>query len=319
MQAPIELLERGDELATVGRALDAAAEGAGRLVMIEGEAGAGKTSLLSAAAGLGASREMLVLRARGGEHERDFAYGVARQLFELVLADETRRGELLQGMAAGVAPIFSPEPPQNESGPFAVQHGLYWLVADLAEAAPLLLVVDDAQWADLASLRALVYIARRLEGLPVALVFAIRTGETGPVDPLLDELRREPGAMPIVPEPLTEEAASLLAGSELGQSPTPKFAAACHRASSGNPFLIVELLRALAAEQVAPSDENADRLEGIAAAGVSRSILARLARLGDVSWKSPVWCRSWSPAPRSSTSPPSPESASTRPPRPARA
>ena len=86
---------------------------------------------------------------------------------------------------------------------------------------------------------------------------------------------------PIVPEPLTEAAASALAGSELGQSPTPRFSAACHRVSSGNPFLIVEMLRALAAEQTSPSDENADRLEEIAAAGVSRSILARLTRLGD--------------------------------------
>jgi DNA-binding CsgD family transcriptional regulator len=281
MQAPIELLERGDELATIGRALDAAEGGAGRLLMVEGEAGAGKTSLLAVAAGLGAEREMLVLRARGGEHERDFAYGVARQLFEPVLADGARRAELLQGTTAAIAPIFSPDSPQGESGPFAIQHGLYWLVADLAEAAPLLLLVDDAQWADLATLRALVYTARRLEGLPVTLVVAIRTGETGPADPLLDELRREPGVTPIVPEPLTEAAASLLAGSELGQSPTPKFAAACHRVSSGNPFLIVELLRALAADETAPSDENADRLEGVAAAGVSRSILARLARLGD--------------------------------------
>jgi DNA-binding CsgD family transcriptional regulator len=279
--APIELLERGDELATIGRTLDAAEAGAGRLSMLEGEAGAGKTSLLDAAARLGAEREMLVLRARGGENERDFAYGVVRQLFETILAGEARRAELLRGTAAGAAPVFSPGTTQTESEPFAVQHGLYWLVADLADAAPLLLLVDDAQWADLASLRALVYIARRIEGLPVSIAVAIRTGEPGPADELLDELRREPGVGLIVPEPLTSAAASQLAGSELGEKPTQKFAAACHRASAGNPFLIVELLRALAAENVAPSDESADRLEGIAAAGVSRSILARLARLGD--------------------------------------
>lgn len=281
MKALDELLERGDELATVRRALDAAEGGTGRLLIVEGEAGAGKTSLLGATAGLGAEREMLVLRARGGEYERDFAYGVARQLFEPILADEARRAELLQGTTAAVAPIFSPGPQQSESGAFAVQHGLYWLVADLAETAPLLLLIDDAQWADLATMRALVYIAHRLEELPAALAVAIRTGETGPTDPLLDELRREPGATPIVPEPLTEAAAATLAGSELGQNPTPKFSAACHRVSSGNPFLIVELLRALAAERISPSDENADRLEEIAAAGVSRSILARLAGLGD--------------------------------------
>jgi predicted ATPase len=276
------LLERGDELTTIERILDAAIAGDGGLLMVEGEAGAGKTSLLGACARLGAVRGMRVLRARGGEYERDFPYGVVRQLFEPPLAEQADRAEPLSGTAAMAAPVFSGEAGASGGGePFAVQHGLYWLLADLAEASPLLLAVDDAQWADLASLQALAYIARRLEGLPVSLVLGVRVGEPGAHQALLDELRREPGVELLTPKPLAETAVSELAARELGAGPSQLFAAACCRASAGNPFLVVELLRALAADGIAPSDPNADRLEEIAAAGVSRSILLRLGRLGD--------------------------------------
>ncbi|HMJ72515.1 MAG TPA: AAA family ATPase [Solirubrobacterales bacterium] len=282
MPATSALLERKGELATIERTLGEAAAGAGGLLLIEAEAGAGKTSLLDEIGRMGNERRALVLRARGGEYERDFTYGVVRQLLEPPLADETRRAELLTGTAALAAPIFDDDvAAKAASEPFAMQHGLYWILADLAGSELLVLLVDDAQWADLASLRAIAYFARRIEGLRVALAVAIRSGEPGPQQSLLDELHREPGVRLIVPAPLTEAATSALAGKELGEAPSTSFGAACHRASAGNPFLVVELLRALAAEQISPSDENADRLEGIAAAGVGRSILIRLSRLGE--------------------------------------
>src|SRR5439155_111846 len=63
-----------------------------------------------------------------------------------------------------------------------VQHGLYWLVANLCERSPVLLAVDDLHWADPASARWLVYLARRLGDLPAVLVAAIRSPEPG-IDP----------------------------------------------------------------------------------------------------------------------------------------
>jgi DNA-binding CsgD family transcriptional regulator len=281
MPATIPLLEREEELATIEELLAAAREGFGGLLTIEGEAGAGKTSLLAAASSLAAAEGMLLLRARGGEYERDFPYGVVRQLFEPILAEETRRAELLTGSASLAAPVFEPEAaPQEGSDAFGVQHGLHWLVADLAASAPLALLVDDAQWADLTSLRALAYIARRLEGLPVALALTVRTGETGAHVELLDALRREPESRLVVPSPLSTEAAAALVAEELGHQVTEHFAQACCSATTGNPFLLVELLRALDSEGAEPTDENAERLTQIAAAGVSRSILARLGQLG---------------------------------------
>jgi predicted ATPase len=163
------LLEREAELARVAALLDAVQDGSGRLLTIEGEAGAGKTALLEAAAALAGERRMRVLRARGGEFERDFPYGVMRQLFEPLLADEGARKELLTGTADLAAPVFEPADSIQEGDPLAVQHGLYWLTADLAGGTPTVLLVDDAQWADMASLHALAYGGRRFEGLPVLL------------------------------------------------------------------------------------------------------------------------------------------------------
>jgi DNA-binding CsgD family transcriptional regulator/tetratricopeptide (TPR) repeat protein len=281
MPATTALLEREGELATIEELLGSAREGSGGLLTIEGEAGAGKTSLLAAASDLAADKGMLLLRARGGEYERDFPYGVVRQLFEPILAEPARRAELLTGTASLAAPVFEPETAPKEGGdPFAVQHGLYWLAADLAATAALVLLVDDAQWADLDSLRALAYLARRREGLSAALALAVRTGEAGERVELLDALRREPDSRLIVPPPLSAAATAALVAAELGHPPSEHFTEACRGATAGNPFLLIEMLRALGSEGVEPSDENTERLARLAGAGVSRSILARLGQLG---------------------------------------
>ncbi|MGC1852200.1 MAG: AAA family ATPase, partial [Solirubrobacterales bacterium] len=218
MAAKTALLEREKELARIERTVDSAAAGRGGLLTIEGEAGAGKTTLLAAAGTLGEEREMLVLRARGGEFERDFPYGVVRQLFEPTLTG-SRREELLGGVAAPAAPVFEPTaaPPEG-ADPFAVQHGLNCLVAALTEAGPVLMLVDDAQWADLASLRALVYAGRRLGKLPAVLALTVRTGEPGEHETLLDELRREPGAQTIEPAALSTAAAATLVAARTGRA-----------------------------------------------------------------------------------------------------
>ncbi len=275
------LLERDEELATIERLLAAAERGGGGVMVIEGEAGAGKTSLLGAAAEMAAGREMLLLRARGGEYERDFPYGVVRQLFEPVLHDRARRAELLSGSAAFAAPVFEPGAEAAEGG--AIEHGLYWLAADLAATAPLLLVIDDAQWADLASLQALIYIARRLDGSPAAMAVGVRTGEPGFHEELLDELRREAPERLIEPSPLTAEAAATLVTGETGIESTPRFAQACCEATAGNPFLMAELARALGSAELDHSEESVECLTKAAAAGVSHSIRTRLVRLGEQS------------------------------------
>src|SRR5919198_2698721 len=99
-----QLLERSEELARIESALVEARAGRGTFVVIEGPAGIGKTALLAAARTAAADGGMRVLRSRGTELERDFAFGVVRQLFEppLAQATELERADLLLG-AGGVA------------------------------------------------------------------------------------------------------------------------------------------------------------------------------------------------------------------------
>src|SRR5690348_731022 len=139
------LHERERELAAVELLL---ARG-GRVLVIEGRAGIGKTALAEEA---GRRAEVLghkVVRARGSELEAGFAFGVVRQLFErLADAGAAEREALLAGPAAAVRPLLSGSLAEDPVGGslFAVLHGLYWLVANLAASRPLLIVVDDAHW-----------------------------------------------------------------------------------------------------------------------------------------------------------------------------
>src|SRR5215467_318693 len=107
------VLERERELEQIGAAMADAIRGAGGVLLLEGPAGIGKTTLANAAVHEGRSRGMRVLRAAGRELERDFPYGVARQLVDRVLRtlDVTERERLLDGAGAAVAALqLAPAP-----------------------------------------------------------------------------------------------------------------------------------------------------------------------------------------------------------------
>jgi hypothetical protein len=216
------VLEREHELAEIEALLSAALAGTGRLLVIAGEAGIGKSTLLGAAVSRADERGLRVLAASGGALETEFAYGVARQLF----------GGTTELRGAAAAPALGLAD-AGRAGSFELQHGLYWLTSDLADAAPLLVAVDDVQWADPDSLGFLAYLARRLDDLRVALLLAVREGEPCPAPEILAGLRA--GGRELVPAPLSEEAVrSWLGDGEL--------AAACYEACGGNPFLLHALL-----------------------------------------------------------------------------
>ena len=87
------------------------------------------------------------------------------------------RERLLSGSATAAARVFDPLDAGGDSaapGGLAAVHGLFWLTANLAAEGPLCLVIDDLQWSDPASLRFLIYLAHRLEGLGVMIVAAAR-------------------------------------------------------------------------------------------------------------------------------------------------
>ena len=102
------LLERGSEQECIRAAAQHAIAGAGSVIVVEGPAGIGKTSLLDDACAEAAAAGAAILRARGGSLESGVAYGAVRLLLERPLADldDVARGRVLSGAAALAAPAL---------------------------------------------------------------------------------------------------------------------------------------------------------------------------------------------------------------------
>jgi len=281
------LLERDVQLAALRALADAARSGGGRFVVVEGSAGIGKTRLLAEARAITRSGGMRVLAARGGELEGEFAYGIVRQLFEplLAAASPDLRAELLSGPAALITPLLGASQPAGSQdvaaeGSFAIVHGLYWLAANVALQRPTLLAIDDLHWADTPSLRWLLYLTRRLEGVPLLVVAGTRPPEGEGHDPMLvAELIADPEGAAIRPGPLGRASIAVLARGLHGLEPDEAFCAALQTATGGNPLFVGAVLDAVAREGISPTAEHAARLLEIGAQGVSRAVGLRLGRL----------------------------------------
>jgi DNA-binding CsgD family transcriptional regulator len=273
------LVERDAELTAIAMALDAALEGAGRALVLDGEAGAGKTRLLAEADALAEERRMSRLRARGTELERGFPFGAMRQLMERRVAElsETERDELLAGTAAPASELLrdaplADVPPRDIS--FALVHGLYWVCARLAEREPIVVLVDDFHWLDGPSAQALAYLIERVDELAIAVVLAVRTGVADP----LGGVRRLEGASAVegvTLRPLSELGTGRVLTELLGTH-HPSFGATAHRVTAGNPFLLRELALAVASEGIETDDHGARRIAELAPATVTRWALGRL-------------------------------------------
>lgn len=281
------LLERDAALAQIDQHLFDAIAGRGSLLLLEGPAGIGKTRLLMATVQRAHELGISTLSARGSELEREFAYGIVRQLFEAPLIAESppERAELLAGAAGRAARLFGVAVPEDDAAEplldpsFAILHGLYWLCANLGRRSPLLLCVDDAHWADPASLRFLSYLARRLAEFPVAVVAATRPAQSPEASPLLAALATEPSAGILVLAPLSEQAVAELVRLGLATDVEVAFARTCHEVTGGVPFLVQELVRTIADEGIVPTAAAASQVKALAPGTVSQSVVQRLNRL----------------------------------------
>jgi DNA-binding CsgD family transcriptional regulator len=285
------LLERDRELEWIGECLLLARQGRGGALVVEGPAGIGKTALLAVARDAAEGEGFRVLRARGAELEREFAFGVVRQLVEPVLAgaSEEERSQLLDGppgVAArllglpGLGDVVATAAPIAPDPSFAVLHGLYWLCANLTAQQPLALVVDDAHWADGASLRFLAFLLPRLEELHVVVLLGARPAEAGESRELLAALTMDTATDVITVGPLSTRGVATLVAVALGVEPEPAFAAACWKATGGTPFLVCTLVDALRDEQIAPIAASAAKVQDVATDSLSRWAMLRLVRLG---------------------------------------
>jgi DNA-binding CsgD family transcriptional regulator len=269
------LRERERELA----AIEALLGHRGGVLLLEGGAGIGKTSLVEVACSRADEAGHEVVRARGSALEAGFAFGVVRQLFERRLAGAAagEREMLLAGPAAAAWPLLSSEPAARPAGDssFAVLHGLYWLVVNLTASRPLLIAVDDAHWADEPSLRWLAYLAPRLEGLAAGMLVALRQGDPAAMAAPLLAVRAE--AAPVLrPTLLSEQAVSAVVRAAAGGKVGDELCSAVYAACGGNPLYLAELLRAadfsgrpLGAQE--PAELLSGGMEGIAWQVVTRA------------------------------------------------
>ncbi len=241
-------------------------------MLFEGPAGIGKTRLLDELRRRAEHQGLQVLEARAGLLEREFAFGVVRQLLEPVAAPE-----LMAGPAAAARAVLSDAGPTE--GTFPILNALFRLVETLARSHPLALCIDDLQWSDPASLRFTAYLARRVANLPVLIATTIRSGEPDADEALLGELAQEPVTLALTPRPLTRHATAGLIRLRLDDEPDDAFTAACRDVTAGNPLLLRQLLNALSAEGVIPDAGHADAVRAIGPRAVARTVLLRLGRL----------------------------------------
>ncbi len=214
----LKLLERGPEIALVTRVLERARAGEGRRLLIAGPPGIGKSSLLDIASALATERGMGLLRGEGFEEASGLAFAVTDQLL----------GEVPSRGAPG-----GPEGDPQATAARLAQH-----VLELASAQPLLLAVDDAQWADGPTLRWLATLATRLPGAAILLALAVRSGTSAPDVAAWRRLVDPRRAAVLRPAPLSDGAAATLLGGRLGREPGADVVNACQREARGNPFLL---------------------------------------------------------------------------------
>ena len=280
------LLERVRELDTLRAGLSRARATDGALLLIEGPPGVGKTALMREARTEAERAQVRPLEARGSELEQPFAFGVVRQLLEPVVREAAGRTgtDLFAGGAGPAARLFEPDEQQHPAAEvgFEALHSLYWLMVNITDQIPVLVSVDDCQWADRDSLRFLAYLAQRIEGLPVTMLLAGRPLDPADTEagPLWAQLAARPTAIALYPQPLSQPAAMAWTREQLGTGAAEEFCRACHAATGGNPLFLRELLRALDAAGVEPSAAAAAEVQTVGPAAVRRFVRYRLAGLG---------------------------------------
>jgi DNA-binding NarL/FixJ family response regulator len=255
------LYGRRRERARIAALLAAARQGRGGALVVRGEAGIGKHALLLDAAeqahGFG------VLRGTGYESEAEVAFAGLQQLLGPVLGRLDRlpapQADALRG-AFGLADV--------EANRFLVELGVLSLLAAVAAERPLLCLLSQARWLDAASAGALVFAARRLEDVPIAMLFAARD----------DDLRRfeSPGLPELRLGGLAPDDASELLDAQVGNL-APAVRERVIQEAGGNPLALLELPASLSGEQRTGRMPLPERLP--LTARLERAFLERFRRL----------------------------------------
>ena len=270
------LLEREDEMRLVGSALDRARDAVGSVLVLAGPLGNGKTALLRALPGHPGATSFFVSHASATLMERGRAFGVVRQLLEPVLAGTPPQE--WTGLAALARPVFrrdglGQDASHLDDAERSVQLGLLSLGRELSRSRPLLLLVDDLQWADDQSLVALDVLARRIRQLRAVLAVTVREGDPRARLPAVASILAAASRW-MRPRPLSPYAAADLVRTRLGRDCAPAFVLACHEATGGNPLMLTSLALAWAVSGRPPTATHADLVRAMRPAQVRERLVA---------------------------------------------
>ncbi|MDP1821358.1 MAG: AAA family ATPase [Acidimicrobiales bacterium] len=266
------LVGRGVEIAFLQGLVAALADGQGAVVVVEGEAGIGKTRLLDEISDAGGDLGAAVHRGEAHPFDRARPFGPIVDALGLVRSSADPRRAELAALLAGAA------------GPADVGHRVIENVVDLLETAcratPVVLLADDLQWADRSTLLALDAVAHRLSHVPFLLAISLRPApRRGELDRLVERVLRV-GASSVALRPLRPEEVEELAARELGGVPGPELAVLLQR-SGGNPLWIVEMARSLDADgRLEPGTAGIDARASALLPDSFRALVLR--RLGDL-------------------------------------
>ncbi|HET9979335.1 MAG TPA: AAA family ATPase [Ktedonobacterales bacterium] len=251
------LVGREAEYAAVLAAMDSVGAGSGRLVLLAGEPGVGKTRLAQSAMLACRDRGMAVATGRCYEPHQEAPYYPFLEALSSLYASsplavraevETRWPSLLRLLPDQP----QTEPSANNANPQEEQQRLFWAVTGfvhaLSEAAPVALLLDDLHWADDASLALLQHLTRHTHSHRVLLLGTYRDAEVGRQHPLgkaMRDLERERllGRVPVIPLP--PQGTAQLIAARMGQSVSDEFADLVYQHTDGNPLFIQEVLRTL--------------------------------------------------------------------------
>jgi DNA-binding CsgD family transcriptional regulator len=265
----VNIVGRDDELAHIEDVLDRARSEPARVVVV-GEPGIGKTAVWEAGVAAAAERGFRVLSARPTRSESSLAYAGLADLLAGVEDDAFASLPAPQRIALDVALLRTVD--DQQADPRAVFAGFGGVVKSLAVQQPVVVAVDDLQWLDGPTARALEFVGRRLRDEPVALIAAARAEAAVPHDNAswLDDRDR------LRLHPLSAGALHELIKQRLGVAVPRPTLLRLHRACGGNAFFALEIARALIEQDALDAGDTWPLADDI-----RRLVDARLAALPD--------------------------------------
>ena len=273
---------RAAEIAVLGDAVDRVVSGRPAVVLIEGEAGIGKTRLLAGVLEDARGRGMQVAAGRAEELERTRPFGLVAAAFGCVRSSPDPRRAAIAALLATRGGDRGPITVTSDPGlRFRAVDAFADLAEELALAGPLVIGVDDLQWADPSSLLTLAAVSRRLAYLPVALIGCLRPSPRIPELDHLAGLLLDAGGRILAVRGLTERAVAELVAEAVAAVPGPGLLAGISGAA-GNPLFVTELLGALAQEgAIETAGGRAEVAEVILPPTLRLTILRRLSFLSE--------------------------------------